>query len=284
MSNDIKNPGSALGEAVGKYMEIALNKHLTDLVAERACHLISKGPYNHKTGKNKKLLLRDQYGTDYNIDAVIANESLQPLIIIEYKYIRYKKHNRDKGSWVCTAHNAIRRHYTSIRSSFAILAGNWSGSSVTMMKSHGVNIFMIPFSVISQLLARHEINFDWGEKDRATALSAWNTYSQLTEEQKMAIGEEMIQTISGELESAINNILDDTLDRELEDIVIEIHTNLGEVKVFKFKTPEEAIEFLEDFGIEDIISIDDAISLFDGQVSFDENGPQMSLLFGDSDE
>ena len=170
---DIQNPGSALGEAVGSQLEIVLNEHLNRFVDKFSCRLISKGQKNQKTQKATKLLLYDQFGTSFNIDAVIANESMQPLILLEYKYLRYKKHNRDKGSWLCYAHNAIRRRYTSIRSSIAILAGNWSLTSLAMMKSQEINLFVIPFQRIVELLKEHDIVFDWGEKDRETAKDAW---------------------------------------------------------------------------------------------------------------
>lgn len=42
----------------------------------------------------------DQFGTEYKIDAVIANHAMQPIILFESKYLRYTKHNRDKGSWI----------------------------------------------------------------------------------------------------------------------------------------------------------------------------------------
>ncbi|MBN1901973.1 hypothetical protein JW926_11680 [Candidatus Sumerlaeota bacterium] len=166
---EIQNPGSALGEAIGSEMEKALNVFLTNLVESRGYHFLSKSPIINKTGNQKKLLMYDKFGTAYNIDSVIANESMQPIILIESKYIRYKKHNRDKGSWICTAHPAIRRRYQSIRSSIAILAGNWSSSSLAMMRSFEINIFLIPFKRICELMRKYGIVFDWDEKDRITA-------------------------------------------------------------------------------------------------------------------
>jgi hypothetical protein len=146
MARNIQNPGSALGEAIGARMEEALNRVLDRVAQEHGCHFISKGPLNDGTGKYKKLLLYDDFATAYNIDSVITNESLQPLILIESKYIRYKKHNRDKGSWVCHTHQALRKRYRSIRSSIAVLAGNWSLTSQTMMRSHNVNLTLPRFS------------------------------------------------------------------------------------------------------------------------------------------
>ncbi|MFN4253581.1 MAG: hypothetical protein ACK4Q5_01065 [Saprospiraceae bacterium] len=258
-----QNPGSALGEAIGASMERALNEYLSQWVAQFGCRLISRGEANPKTGKETKLLLYDNFGTAYNMDAVIANESMQPLILVEYKYIRYKKHNRDKGSWLCTAHNAVRRRHSSIRSSIAILAGSWSQTSRAMMRSHDINLFVIPFEKITELLRRHGIKFDWGEKDRDVAVESWAKYQLLTETEKRQVAEEMIADIKPALEAAISKTLDNSVAREVEKVVLEIHTTIGEVKRFDFKSVGDALDFLEDFSFEEILSNADALTLWD---------------------
>ena len=65
-----------IGEAIGAKMEIALNEYLKEFVDNFHCHLVSKGPLNPKTKKHKKLLLYDNFGTAYNLDAVVANEAM----------------------------------------------------------------------------------------------------------------------------------------------------------------------------------------------------------------
>ncbi len=252
MADDIQNPGSALGEAIGAGMEKALNDFLTNLVERRGYHFLSKSPVKNKNGSQKKLLMYDKFGTAYNIDAVIANESMQPMILIESKYIRYKKHNRDKGSWVCTAHPAVRRRYQSIRSSIAVLAGNWTSSSLAMMRSFDINIFLIPFKRICDLLEKYGIDFDWDEKDRVATLAAWEKYSALTPVQKSQIGIEMVNAIKDELEKLVLSILDDTTERQIENVTIELHSNLGEVKAYEFATVEQAVEFLNTAELKEV--------------------------------
>ncbi len=277
-SGSIMNPGSALGEAIGAHMEMALNKYLIDIVAKYDCHLISKGKVNPKTGRQTKLLLYDNFGTHYNIDSVITNESMQPLILVEYKYIRYTKHNRDKGSWLCTAHNAVRRRYNSVRSSIAILAGSWSGTSVAMMKSHDVNLFIIPFQKITELLKAYDIKFDWGEKDRDIAGESWNKYVSLTFEERIGIAEDMITLIKKDLESAIEKTLDNSAKREVESVTIEIHTNIGEVKRFEFKNIGDALDFLEDFSFDELLNNADSFTIFDKPAITDENDNEPELF------
>jgi len=263
MADDIMNPGSALGEAIGAEMEKALNDFLTKLVESQGYHYLSKSPVQNKNGTAKKLLMYDNFGTAYNIDAVIANESMQPIILIESKYIRYKKHNRDKGSWVCTAHPAVRRRYNSIRSSIAVLAGNWSSTSLAMMKSFDINIFLLPFTRICDLLAQYGINFDWDEKDRVTAIDARRKYLALTNAQKSEIGVQMVNVVKDKLENLVLSILDDTIEREINRITIELHSNLSEVKAYEFGTVEQAVEFLNTVELKEVFISNASLNLFD---------------------
>lgn len=97
----VANPGSAIGEAIGASMEKALERLLIEVADEYGFHYLTSGVRKTRSGKKvKKLLMADNYGNEYDIDGVLANQSMQPLIIFESKYIRYKKHNRDKGSWI----------------------------------------------------------------------------------------------------------------------------------------------------------------------------------------
>lgn len=264
MKYQVANPGSALGEAIGASMESALESLLLQIAEDHGYYYLTAGVRKTKAGRKvKKLLMADNYGNEYDIDGVIANESMQPLIIFESKYIRYTKHNRDKGSWICTAHSAVRRRYHSIRSSIAVLAGSWSGSSIAMMQSNDINIFQIPFSHIIDLLRVHQIDFDWGEKEKEKAYQAWNSYNQLSPIEQQQIGEEMIAIIRDPLVSLVEKILDDTVKREVEKVIIEIVSNLGEVKIFEFDSVEDALDFLNEEDLDKLFLTVNSVTLFD---------------------
>lgn len=267
----VANPGSALGEAIGASMERSLEQVLTQISDDHGCHYVTSGVRKTRAGrKAKKLLLSDKFGNEYDIDGVIANEYMQPLIIFESKYIWYKKHNRDKGSWVCHAHSAIRRRYHSIRSSIAVLAGNWSQSSLAMMKSHDINLFLIPFDLIRAALAEHGIDFEWGEKERDKAYVAWERYNQLSESQQAQIGAAMIQRIANDLAASVAHILDDSATREVDKVVIELVSSFGEMKIYEFDSVDDAIDFLNQENLEKLFVTGDSASLFDPPPTFYE--------------
>src|SRR3972149_4519060 len=126
------NAAAAFGEEIGKLFEVTILKGLADDVKAKSCTI---KPYKLKNGT----------GNIYQIDAVVFDKDNNPLIIIDPKYIRYTKHNRDKGSWLCVAHYNLRKTYPSIRKSISILAGRWSKPSIELIKSFGVEIIELPF-------------------------------------------------------------------------------------------------------------------------------------------
>ncbi len=251
-------------------MEKALEEKLLEIADLYGCYYLTSGVRKTKSGaKVKKLLMSDSYGNEYDIDGVLANEKMQPLILFESKYIRYKKHNRDKGSWICTAHSAVRRYYHSIRSSIAILAGSWSISSQALMRSNDINLFIIPFDFICELLIDVGIDFNWKEKEQNKARDAWYKYNELSEEQTNVIGRKMIASIEDKLIPLIANILDESIERTIEKVVVELVSNLGEIKVFEFDDVESAVDFLENENLGNVFLTTDSFSLFDPPPIFD---------------
>ena len=265
LTESVANPGSALGEAIGVLMENALNRTLKPIAETKDCIFIDAGPLNIRTNLETKLLLKDSNDIEYNIDAVIANKKFQPLVLIESKYIRYKKHNRDKGSWVCTAHQSLRNRFSSIRSSVAVIAGNWSNTSKAMMKSFDITLFEIPFSSLAEILSEYGIDFYWKEKERDKAFKAWNTFISLSDKQRQEIGDKLISIIEKDIDTTISKVLDNTIPRSIKDVEIQVTSNLGEMKIYNFKGIIEALKFLKDLenNQDKILDTDNSPTLFE---------------------
>jgi hypothetical protein len=188
----VANPGSALGEAIGALLEAEIHRIMEPIARAKNCVYVTAGPVNPRTGKETKLILTDNDGNDYNVDAVIINKRFQPLVLIESKYIRYKKHNRDKASWVCTAHTKLRQRYVTVRKSIVVLMGSWSKPSKRLLESFEVELFEVSFDDICEILAQHGIDYRWAEKDRQTALESWQTFCRLSERKRKQIAKSLI--------------------------------------------------------------------------------------------
>lgn len=268
--NQVANPGSAIGEHIGNRLETVINDYITKFLEDYPCHFIRETGFNPVTKKNsKKLILFDEYGTGYNIDGIITNEEMQPLVLLESKYIRYKKHNRDKGSWICNTHTALRKRYKSIRASIAILAGSWSKTSLAMIESADVAVFLISFDFIVDLLKKYGVDFDWDEKDRTTPVAAWYNYDKLSEKQKMNIAKKMADLIKDKLLELLREILDDTKPRTIKKLSVEVLSSWGETSRETFEKKEDAIKYLESLDLDTVFDPKTFYSIFD-QVEYED--------------
>lgn len=262
-NNIVTNGGSAIGEAIGSHMEIAVQKAISEFIRDYDCFFITDYGINPRTGRKKQLKLSDQFDNEYSIDGLIINDKGHPLALLESKYIRYKKHNRDKGSWICNTHSAIRKKYKSIRSSIAVLAGNWSRPSLEMLLSYNVQVFLIPFDSICNLLDNYGIDFRWEENDDEKAQIAWETYNALSDAQKESIGEQMVSQIKESLFEYLRGILDDTIIRKIVRVLVEFETNKGERAVYSFANIEDALEYIRSFNMDKAFDSSSFVSIYE---------------------
>lgn len=247
-NNQVANPGSALGEAIGNLLEKEIHRILKPLAEEKGCLYLTMGLNSQRTGRETKLILIDDDGNRYNIDSVIVNQFVQPLILVESKYIRYKKHKRDKASWVCTAHSKLRQRYKTVRKSIAILMGSWSGPSKRLLQSFEVELFEVSFDGIGEVLANYDIDFRWAEKDRATAMESWQKFSQLSEQDRLQIGKELIAGIESHLRTSLATTLDESRPRRVKSVTVTVRSNRGEMFTDTFAGLQQAVDFMHSYN------------------------------------
>lgn len=232
----VTNPGSALGEAIGKIIEAEITG---------AIRYVAEDKYGLNTYSGR---LKNGDGNIYQIDRIIKDKDGNPLITVEVKYLRYKKHNRDKASWTCTAHYNLRKTYPSIKKSIAILCGNWSKPSKALLRSFGAEIHEIPFEKLVNVLKKHNIIFDWDEKDRETAKKSWEKYQGLEKDAYKQIGIEITKEIVPSIKKSIEHTItaDPNKPKEIAEVEILIKTSRGEFYMRRFKKAQEGLKYLID--------------------------------------
>jgi hypothetical protein len=243
-ASEVANPGSALGEAIGALLEAQIRQILKPLAENSGCIYITTGPASLKTGEPTKLILTDSDGNEYNIDSVIINNRFQPLVIVESKYIRYTKHNRDKASWVCTAHTKLRERYSTVRKSIAVLMGSWTKPSKRLLLSFEVELFEISFDDICQVLAQHGIEYRWSEKDRERAMRSWLKFNELSNSARAQIAQGLIAKIEEGLRQSLSEALDESVPRKVKSVTVVVRSNRGETRSFTFPNLKSAIDFM----------------------------------------
>jgi len=232
-----------LGEAIGKLIEADLAAAVRE-VAES---------FNHSV---RSMTIRNHLGNKHQIDTVVSDSEAKPVILIEPKYLRYKKHNWDKGSRLCIAHYSLRRTYPSVRKSIGVLAGEWTDASLRFIQSFGVETHRISFNHIADVLEQYAIPFRWDEKDTRTPAKAWRRFCQLSEEGP----EEIAAAITDPVREAVRQSVETTLrsdpnaPKRVEVVELSIRTSEGEHLVYSFDSVSEAIQRLLTFvrDIEDL--------------------------------
>jgi len=248
---DVKNTASALGEAIGKIIENELESTLRP-ICEKFGYIYDRG--GERPGKRKgiKLSMVNRSGISYQLDAVIETPGEVPIVLIESKYLRYKKHNRDKASWTCASHYRLRKTYPSIRKSIAVLSGNWSEPSKRFMESFGIELYEISFHEMCSILGEFKIQFDWDEKDKKTPDLSWSRFKQFTDAEKKEIGRRLIAPIREVIVSSVKLTLQGGEDwiKRLSEIEVLLQTERNEFFNYTFKTTQEAIKFLVDLQMD----------------------------------
>lgn len=228
----VSNAASALGQEVGKLFEDALVGGLRPLV-EGCKHSIQP----------ERLV----NGTDnvYQIDAVIRDEEDNPLILLDPKYIRYTKHNRDKGSWLCTAHYNLRKTHPSIRKTIAVLAGRWTDSSVALIRSFGVEAMLLPFDRMAAVLGDYGVAFEWAEQDRATPKRALRAFRNLSEPDLRALAEDLAAPVMDDLRASVREVIETDMEstcRRISSVEVLLKTDRNEMLLLQHGTVAEAIK------------------------------------------
>jgi len=78
----------------------------------------------------------------------------------------------------------------------------------------------------------------------------------------------MIEFIKNNLFILIEKILDDSIARKVEKVLIELISNLGEVKIYEFESVDEALNFLGKNDLKELFFTTDSFSLFDPPPEF----------------
>lgn len=231
------NPGAALGQAVGKLIEHRITDAIRGVARPRG---YQAGPRRLKNGE----------GNQYQIDCVISDSENNPVVILDPKYIRYKKHNRDKGSWLCTAHYSLRKTFPTLRKSITILSGNWSKPSIALIKSFGIEVHQIPFETLVQALAVYNIPFEWAEDDSSTPASAWKQYQQVVQSDPQAlatIADEVTGSVLADVVRSVQATLDAdpaAIERRAKEVEILLKTTHDEFLLYSYPTVAAALQHL----------------------------------------
>jgi hypothetical protein len=195
----------------------------------------------------------------HQIDIIVSDTDGRPVILVEPKWLRYKKHNWDKGSRLCIAHHSLRRSYPSIRKSIGVLAGEWTDASLEFIRSFGVEVHRIPFDHVADALGKHGVPFRWAEKDTRTQSLGWQAFEGLSPTEREQLAVELTTPVVDAVKSSVSKTLqsDPGAPKRIESVEILIRTKDGEYLVYPYPSVQDAMQGLIQFtrDVDDVRSM-----------------------------
>jgi hypothetical protein len=255
----VKNAASALGEAIGRLIEDEIERAIKPVCNDYG-YVYDRGGQRPDKREGVQLEMINKSGNTFRLDGVIEAPDGKPVVLLESKYLRYKKHNRDKASWTCAAHYNLRKSYPTVRKSIAILSGNWSEPSKKFMESFGVELYVIPFAIMCETLKQHGIEFNWDEKDIETPQKSWRVFQMLPDKARGQIAETFINPIRNKLISSIEMTLKGGEDwiKRIHELELLLKTDRNEYFTYSFKSVREVMIFLLELQ-EDVADLRDIL-------------------------
>ncbi len=241
----VKNTASALGEAIGKLIEDELENILRP-ICEEYKYIYDRGGSRPRKRKGVSLNMINASGNKYKLDAIIENPDENPVILIESKYLRYKKHNRDKASWTCASHYSLRKTHPTVRKSIAVLSGRWSEPSKVFLQSFGIEFHHIDFPLMCAVMNEFGMDFDWPEDNQDIPDSSWNRFSSLSSEERQELSRRLVNPVRSDLSTSIITTIESGEDwpQRLQELELLLKTDRNEYFTKSFPSTRETIEYL----------------------------------------
>jgi hypothetical protein len=164
-----ESPSHRFGQIIGNLLEEIVKPILTDFCKKHHFYLDSKGDRG-KARSGKKVTWGDNFGNSHDLDFVIEKDGStgnqgRPVAFIEAAWRRYTKHSKNKAQEIQGAILPIaEKHRWDTPFLGAIIAGEFTGNSISQMESVGFNVLYIPYDTIVDAFSSQNVNVKFDEE------------------------------------------------------------------------------------------------------------------------
>jgi hypothetical protein len=234
---DAFGAGRAFGQKLGKLLEDEIHRIVQDCLYGTDFEFIPKGR------------LTDLYGKPCTHDGLIVDHQGNPYAVIESKVIQKAKHATEKAAKIVREHLDLKRAYPTLRSSIAVLAGDFTPEPLRMVEASGANVLFIPQEHLALSCRNYGIEILWEDRDAAQAApAALKRYNALTQEERKALGQLIVQPIAEQLRTVVQAAIADVPENPVRRVWVDIFFQRGEIAHHEFDSIEEALDYLRSWS------------------------------------
>ncbi|HEM5183773.1 TPA: hypothetical protein U1729_000646 [Streptococcus suis] len=244
-----KSSAHKLGQLIGNIFEASIKEVLNPIITDRGLYLDYKKERRAR-GNKKEVMGRDLLGNSHKLDYVIERGGTEdsvgdPIAFVEIAWRRYSKHSKNKAEEIGDVLDVMYRTYSSIHPfKGAILAGVFTGSAISQLKSKGITVAYIDYEKIISQFSGYGLEIAWDEDTLEAELD--NKVSELESyisQNEAQIISDMVENNKIEFDNFKSELIK-TLERKVSKITIVPHH--GESSTFLVSS--DAIEFLDAYN------------------------------------
>ena len=234
---DAVGAGRAFGQKLGKLLEDEIHRVVQDCLYGTDFEFIPKGR------------LADLHGKLCTHDGLVVDRDGRPFAIIESKVIQKAKHATEKAAKIAREHPDLKRAHPSLRSSIAVLAGDFTPEPLRMVEASGAHLLFIPQEHLALVCHSYGIEILWEDRDAAqAAMAALERYNALSQEERKALGQRMVQPIAEQLRTVVKAAIADVPENPVRGVWVDIFFQRGEIGHHEFDSIEEALDYLRSWS------------------------------------
>lgn len=243
-----ESPPHKFGQIVGRLLEQIMEPALRRFCEARGLYLDVQGK-RAGVRAGKKVSWSDKYGNRHDLDFVIERDGAEnrigrPVAFIEVAWRRYTKHSKNKAQEIQGAVLPIvERHQWDKPFLGAVLAGEFTDSSLTQLKSVGFRVLYFPYESVVAAFGEVGIDVRFDEdtpdevfKDCVARIEA------LSPESYAAIKAYLVENGQGLLDVFLDD-LGKVLDRMIDRLIVV--PLFGDER--EFKTISDAMSYVDGF-------------------------------------
>lgn len=249
------SPAHRFGQIIGEVLEHAVRPLLEAFARKHGLYLDKKGKRPARPGT--KCRWKDLNGNHHDLDFVLERGGTpqkmgMPAAFIETAWRRYTKHSKNKAQEIQGALiPLVETHRNAGPFIGAILAGEFTSSSLIQLKSLGFAVLHFPYASVVKVFRRHgiEAGFDENTPDSEFQKPV-DVYEQMSETNRNALATGLLKAHSREVKAFIES-LTAAISRQIERIVVlPLHGSPRELK-----SVDDAVKFVTDYNDKDRVGL-----------------------------
>lgn len=229
--------GRAFGQRLGKLIEDEIHRIVQDCLYGTEFEFIPKGQ------------LADLYGKLCTHDGLIVDREGHPYAVIESKVIQKAKHATEKAAKVAREHPSLKRAHPTLRSSIAVLAGDFTPEPLHMVESSGAHLMFIPQTHLMAVCRAQGIEILWQDREAAeSGVAALERYNALSQEIRKELGRQILQPVAQQLRDIVAATIANIAENPIVGVWVDIFFQRGEIGHHEFDGIEAALDYLRSWS------------------------------------